>query len=554
MLVQAGDKEQLLWCDSLVTLEVEWCDTTFKRQQEALCKFFRQMDPTLQQCILGKGFVSTSLPRDSSQQEQPLSGKGEKISSLNSGVDPAQRQAIDHALTHPLTLIQGPPGTGKTKTCVALVHELHRRKKPGERILVTAPSNVAIDHVALKLHQEGKLKIVRMYSLSREFLASPEVLPISLHELKSQETQKEKKLADLVRRKAKGERLESMEFEYYRKQLEALEYGILSKADVICCTCIGAGDNRLKELKFENVVVDECTQGSEPEALIALSNGARRVTLIGDHLQLPPVILGDMSRCGGLARSLFERLVDCGVAHLLTRQYRMHPSISAFPSRHFYQNRIHDEVTAAQRRPASHFPWPDDEHPTMFIHCEEGRDRRSDGCVSYYNEEEADVVIEVLLQLLRHERKIVTCQDVAIITPYRAQRSHLSKKLYLLKEGGYDFLKPDQVEVASVDSFQGREKKYVIKSCVRSCEHRDLGIGFVADQRRINVGLTRAMHGLIVVGNARQLARKSADWRKLLVDYQNGSRLVKVVDSKRLSFLPVEFAVPNTEGLVEEVC
>jgi len=87
--------------------------------------------------------------------------------------------------------------------------------------------------------------------------------------------------------------------------------------------------------------------------------------------------------------------------------------------------------------------------------------------------------------------------QIGIITPYEGQRSYIVSTMQ--QNGSYRKDLYKEVEVASVDAFQGREKDYIVLSCVRSNEHQ--GIGFLNDPRRLNVALTRAKYGLVILGN-----------------------------------------------------
>ena len=84
---------------------------------------------------------------------------------------------------------------------------------------------------------------------------------------------------------------------------------ILHAADIICCTCVGAGDPRLSKMRFRQVLIDEATQAMEAEALIPIVMGAKQVVMVGDHCQLGPVIMCKKAVKAGLTKSLFERLV-----------------------------------------------------------------------------------------------------------------------------------------------------------------------------------------------------------------------------------------------------
>ena len=131
----------------------------------------------------------------------------------------------------------------------------------------------------------------------------------------------------------------------------------------MCATCIGAGHELLAAHRFPLVLIDgnyfpiatfylpvsitnllpEATQATEPAVLCPIVKGSEQIVLLGDHFQLPPTVMSDKAAKGGLRRSLFERLTETGVpVQLLDVQYRMHPSISAFPSKEFYRGRVRD--------------------------------------------------------------------------------------------------------------------------------------------------------------------------------------------------------------------
>jgi regulator of nonsense transcripts 1 len=110
------------------------------------------------------------------------------------------------------------------------------------------------------------------------------------------------------------------------------ERDILSNADVVCTTCVGAGDPRLKGFVFKSVLIDEATQATEPECLIPIVRSAKQVVLVGDHCQLPPVVMSKKAAAAGLSRSLFERLLFIG---------RMRPESGLHPIRLEVQYRMY---------------------------------------------------------------------------------------------------------------------------------------------------------------------------------------------------------------------
>ena len=351
------------------------------------------------------------------------------------------------------------------------------------QVLVTAPSNIAVDQLACKIALTG-VKVVRLCSKTREEAGGQGEI-LCLHDMVRKAAPPElRKLQALL--DEMGELKERDERRY--KQLKTkVELQILESADVICTTCVMAADYRVKNTRFSKVIIDEATQAVEPEALIPITRGCKQLILVGDHMQLPPVVMNKRAQKKGLTTSLFERLIYVGVKPTLLRvQYRMHPCISSFPSNMFYNGVLENGVTAIDRTPSKEmFPWLDEDNPTMFWDCSSGMEEISSSGTSFLNRGEAAYVERAVTYLIN---KGASPSEIGVITPYDGQRQYCQD--HIRRAGG----KYEEIEVASVDAFQGREKDYIIISCVRTGGEGQQGasIGFLADPRRLNVAITRA--------------------------------------------------------------
>ncbi|KAK5663056.1 hypothetical protein OQA88_6472 [Cercophora sp. LCS_1] len=430
-------------------------------------------------------------------------------------LNPRQITAIKSVLATPLSLIQGPPGTGKTVTSATIIY--HLAKMNNSQVLVCAPSNVAVDQLCERIHRTG-LKVVRLTAKSREDVESS-VSFLALHEqVRMNDTNTE--LAKLMQLKNEQGELSSQDEKKFKQLTRAAEREILSNADVVCCTCVGAGDPRLAKMKFRNVLIDESTQSAEPECMIPLVLGCKQVVLVGDHKQLGPVIMNKKAAKAGLNQSLFERLVKLNITPIrLNVQYRMHPCLSEFPSNMFYEGSLQNGVTHQDRlRPDVDFPWPVADMPMMFW-SNLGNEEISASSTSYLNRTEASNVEKIVTRFFKANVKPA---DIGVITPYEGQRSYIVSTMQ--NSGTYKKELYKEVEVASVDAFQGREKDYIVLSCVRSNENQ--GIGFLSDPRRLNVALTRAKYGLVIIGNPKVLAKHEL-WHHLLIHFKDRKCLVE---------------------------
>lgn len=288
----------------------------------------------------------------------------------------------------------------------------------------------------------------------------------------------------------------------------------------MCVTAVGAGDRRLEKYRFRQVLFDESTQATEPETLIPIIMGAKQVVMVGDHCQLGPVVTCRSASRAGLSQSLFERLIFMGVQPIrLQVQYRMHPCLSEFPSNAFYEGTLQNGVTEAERADSEDvFPWPCPSKPMLFW-AQMGVEEMSASGYSYLNRGEAYAVEKIVTHLLQNG---IAPEEIGVVTPYEGQRAYVVN--YLTRTGVLHPSIYQEVEVASVDAFQGREKQYIIVTCVRSNDRQ--GIGFLNDPRRLNVALTRAKLGLMIVGNPKVLAKQPL-FRDMLQHFRDNKCLVE---------------------------
>lgn len=297
-------------------------------------------------------------------------------------------------------------------------------------------------------------------------------------------------------------------------QLKEASEAVLASCQIVVGTCASAGEPRLSERRFRVVVIDEATQATEPSTFVALTKGAECVVMAGDHAQLPPTVVSRIAIDNGLDVSLFARLQNSRLPGLvLNTQYRMHPAISVFPSHQFYQGKIESGVSAEERPlPCiSSFQWPNAALPVVLLSCDDKDERANTGPLagtstgnasgetggsSYRNPGQAEAAVRAVRGLLSDP----TVTSIAVLTPYNGQVRLLNSRFQT------EF--PEEVDsgriiVSSVDGYQGREAEVVVFSTVRCNEKRNLG--FLADARRMNVAITRARRGLVVIGSERTL-------------------------------------------------
>ena len=445
----------------------------------------------------------------------------------------------------PVILVHGVFGAGKSHLLVAMLWFLQRALRGASRhgrpckVLLAALTNVAVDNVVEGLLRqaeadgEAEPDVVRVGSVRRIAAA---VLPHSTHgKLSATEEQSTKR--ELTRELSTAPAAEQHALKQAIALIDSGRMAARARAlhqfTVVGATCAATGLACMQGLKFDFVLLDECSQLTEPASLLPLYRlGCERLIAVGDPMQLPPTLAtpppgfaaayaanasaafaahSSTSRAGGapaaapglpaggagLSLTLFERLARCGLEPVMLRaQYRCHPTISALASHLFYGGRLVDGLGSTAEAAAARAPLLPGLPTVGFQHVGNGVEQAQRGG-SISNAAEASRVARVLGSLvgcgLEPERLGVVCM-------YRAQAAAIRTHL---EERGL----AGAVTVSTVDAFQGAERDVILVStCLTATcgapntareAHR-----FIGDPRRLNVTLTRARHHLLVFGHA----------------------------------------------------
>ena len=406
----------------------------------------------------------------------------------NSNLNDSQKAAV-FAITENenFIIVHGPPGTGKTTTLIEAIKQLIAR---GQKVVVSAPSNAAVDHLAEGLISkavkvlrvgnsskvsaaifshtlEGKLNNSKEQKEIKQLMIRAEEFRKMAHKYKRSFGKAEREQRNLLFKEVKDIRAEIKKIRAYNEEK------LYREADVILGTPVGLTDAKINGIKFQTLVMDEAGQCIEPLAWCVFPF-AEKYVLAGDHFQLPPTVLSMEAAQKGLNKSILEACITT-VPHiyLLNTQYRMRAAIAGFSGEYFYKSLL---LTAPGLENLSQHIYFIDTAGSGF------NETAGANGISLQNEGELSIV-----------QKIITLENIvtattAFISPYAGQVAAARERL------------PPEMRINTIDSFQGQEQHCVILSLVRSNDECD--IGFLKDYRRMNVAITRAKEKLFVIGDS----------------------------------------------------
>lgn len=531
-------------------------DVTFRRMEENLVNL----------SIKGKDALEYSLhKRHPQEDDEDILNKS--LTFKDRSLNESQKKAIKRALaSRNFFLIHGPFGTGKTRTLIELINQEYIL---GSKILATAESNAAIDNILERLSKSSsEINLTRLghpQRVDKENIKYTLAYKVENHPLNEKIEELREKIEKLSKKRdeytkptpryrrgysdseifrlgvqRQGGRgispstMNSManwieknkDVDELHDAIKDLEnniiHDIVDKSDVILSTNSSAALEAIEKTKFNIAIVDEASQATIPSVLIPIAK-AQKFVLAGDHKQLPPTIIS--SKAHELEDTLFEELINKypDKSALLNTQYRMNQLLMEFPNLEFYNSKLDSAETVKDivitdiieenklsetEKVKIEDQLLSDKQPLIFVDTskiDKNGEKKLKDSKSIINLAEAETTLEIADF---YQKLGIDDKDIGIISPYADQVSLLKNKT--------------DIEVKTVDGFQGREKEIIIISTVRS---NDKGkIGFLSDLRRLNVALTRAKRKLIIIGNKETL--KTNPTYERLIEYANENKRI----------------------------
>jgi predicted DNA helicase len=465
---------------------------------------------------------------------------------IEENLDESNKTAVKKALsTKDLFLIQGPPGTGKTTVITEIVCQI-LKENPNHKILLASPSHVAVDHAIQNIHKNlsDDKKIIRVgrserISKESQSLLINKQLEDWIVEVKKdsrrqlinylsnnykitdkEQVEIDKQIKELTLNETddaikslglgngKIQNILDITKEWHRRlnSLDEFDEIFAQNASVVASTCTGiASRHVLNDMAFDWVIIDEAARATAPELLLPMIRG-KKIILVGDHQQLPPIVGNERNtiksnefgiKSSDLEKSLFEELfekISEEAKSVLTAQFRMHPTISKLINNVFYPTtNIETRKKAEERKHL--LEWAPKSIIWLNTQSLNGNEEQ-EVLKSFKNNTEAQAILKQLEIIEKRYAGIKPEIKVGIISGYDAQKKLLNN---LIKPHD-DKWKNIKIMIDNVDAFQGSETDIAIYNIVRC--NQQLKIGFLRDERRLNVALSRGKTCLIIVGNA----------------------------------------------------
>ncbi|KAI0597038.1 P-loop containing nucleoside triphosphate hydrolase protein [Biscogniauxia sp. FL1348] len=441
-------------------------------------------------------------------------------------------------------LISGPPGTGKTKTLIETAVQLVKHDAATRHILLCAPSDPAADILAERLCSHfNNTELLRLNRQSRTFAEVPSSLLPFCYVVGN--VFSIPPFPQLMAYRVVVTTCRDASILMWARMTNTDLYSSLYKLQSLIHP-YSPNPPKEVELHWTALLIDEAAQAIEPDALIPLSVVAPPqgqattlatsplVIMAGDQYQLGPRTSLPSSP---LKTSLFSRLFSRPVyanhplargnegrqpppltksmlpmyrpafANLI-RNYRSHPAILAVPSHLFYADTLVPEARDIHRMlPWS--AWKGKRWPVLF-HNNLSRDELEREGGGWYNDGEARIACDYAASIV--ESGLIEPREVCIMSPFKAQVRRIRQ---LIRGMGKDALW--RVNIGPTEAFQGLEKGVVILCTTRSKQRfverdRALAWGIIGMPNSMNVAITRAKYGLVVVGKE-ELLRADPYWR-----------------------------------------